>query len=130
MATVHIRNVADGLVSDLRVEAIRSGVTFRELVISALEMRNGHGKTEGNIGAQGMPGVRGGVPHDPAKQGRARGSGTMAVQRPFEGAPVNASAVDYSAQQDSVRERASEGIWLGPKHAKDCQCKQCKERNG
>ena len=41
MATVHIRNVGDSLVKELKVRAVRYGVTFRELVIRALEEMSG-----------------------------------------------------------------------------------------
>jgi plasmid stability protein len=36
MATIHIRNVGDELVKALKIEAVRRGITFRELVLAKL----------------------------------------------------------------------------------------------
>src|SRR5580704_860590 len=70
---------------------------------------DGHGKTEGNIGAQGMPGVQGRVQNNSSQKRRGGGSGAVAVQRPPENSPADTGAVDGGAQQDTGGEGEREG---------------------
>lgn len=67
MATVHIRDVGDELVKRLKIEALRRGVTFRELVLATLEGLNGdeQGRAEGGSAKDSGKGA--------IKRGRGKG---------------------------------------------------------
>jgi hypothetical protein len=57
MAEIHVRGVGAGLMRDVKIAALKSGMTLREWVIEAVERAVGHGageedRLERNVQAQ------------------------------------------------------------------------------
>lgn len=118
-----VRNVPDDLIKVLKSLAIESGVSLREIVIQLLK-ENSNGPREANR-VERTPRVSRVRRRVQDGQGAERtgSDGSTAVLGSSDSSPANSGAMGECLQQDTSLEGAQ--VYLGPKHAKDCQCKTC-----
>lgn len=83
----------------------------------------------GQRGHSGVPKVRGGVSGGGSDEGKASGVGSGAVRGSLDDSPTKSSAVGGGAQPDT-RSEGNGKVWLGPPHAKVCNCPQCQLAKG
>ena len=97
---LHLNHFPVGLRQQLKIKALETGVTFRDLIVDVLRgYCNGPGEIAGDKRAAGVRGMRKGVP-DGARSGGAGSKRDAEAGGAHGGAPAGAGAVDGGIRKD------------------------------